>query len=344
MPSVKVVLANLSLLVASPVPVPHGIVGSALRQRLHAARTELLQWAPKVDGSASQPDCNTPNRGSCDLTFWNGMLCSNRIAANNMSFACDDLVRSQGPSGMLWRSPWEAAQGNSTNGDFFSRDQGLSTLLATTNWPQAGAWHNETIWRAWLSYIGRENAMCPHSYGLPGLPEWDCVLEPQFWCTFHKVATFAGISPPSEANMWPKLGASICHADHEFVLASATVNELGSALHLTGLDVLIRRRMGDWSSIMQAAADRLHTRQPVNPFFEFLAKGASDALAARLLSLAPANASATTCVPSGAGGRNMDCQWSWVREDKQEAWLASMGWDFVFLIDLMLADHTTPES
>ena len=178
--------------------------------------------------------------------------------------------------------------------------------------------------------------MCPHSYGKPGLPMWDCVLEPQFWCTFHKVATFAGVEPPPEANMWPKLGSGVCHADHHLVLASAVVNELGSALHLTGLDVVIRRHMNDWSKVMQAAAFTLHKRQPVNPFFEFLAKGASDALATRMLSLMPSDANATTCV---SAGDNMDCQWSWVREDTQQAWRASMGWDFVFLIDLLLADH-----
>ena len=180
--------------------------------------------------------------------------------------------------------------------------------------------------------------MCPHEYGRPGLPEWDCTLVFPFWCTFHKAAAHAGVPGPPEANMLPRLGAGVCENDHHFVLVSATVNLLGSALHLTGLDVLIRRNIGDWSDTLQAAADMLHARQPVNPFFEFLGRGASDALAERVLRMVPADAKATTCGGAPGSLGDMACQWAWVREDAQQAWRASMGWDFVFLIDLLLHD------
>ena len=58
---------------------------------------------------------------------------------------------------MLWRSPWEAAAKNSTNNDFFSRDQGLAALAAFTRSK------NASLYEPWLKYItGHQGCMCPN--------------------------------------------------------------------------------------------------------------------------------------------------------------------------------------
>ena len=58
--------------------------------------------------------------------------------------------------------------------------------------------------------------------------------------------------------------------------------------------------------------------------YDFLHAGSSDALASKLLSQLPTD------------GNHSKRQWSTMRADKEKAWLESMGWEFIFVIDLML--------
>ena len=173
---------------------------------------------------------------SCDATFWNGILCSH--AAHDTFFSCEAIYRAQSPNGQLWRSPWEAAAMNSSNPNFFSRDQGLGTLLSLLYTK------NLTFYQPWYNYINISGGrMCPKMS--------DCLFSPPFWCTFHKVAAHVGLPLPPVAWMFPDLGEAVCKDDHEIIYISTVVNENGSALHLASLDVLIRRMMGDWDDIMQ---------------------------------------------------------------------------------------------
>ena len=302
------------------IPIPRGKpITSSVRESLERARDEILTWGLLVDDTFSQDGCNTPTRASCDETFWNGIYCSNPYSDRNLSnIACEAVSRAQDLDGMLWRSPWEARQQNSSNPDFFSRDQGLATLASLTRTA------NRTLWNAWLSYISRNGGyMCPH--------HWDCTLVTPYFCTMDKVAQHMNLTRPDPNLMIPKLGRNVCtDFDHDFVYTSCFVNEQGSALHLASLDVYIRRNLvGEWDTRLQAAADRLHARDPENVWFEWLAKGGSDDLATRLLSQIP-------LPPNSTSPPRMRTQWSFVREDKERAYLESMGWEFVFLIDYLL--------
>lgn len=200
---------------------------------------------------------------------------------------------------------------NESNDNWFSRDQGLATLASLTNTPA-----NATTYNAWLAYIVNHTSMCPNKF--------DCLLVPQFWCTFDKVAHYANLTRPPVDVMVPNLGAGVCNNDHAFVLASTILNANGSALHLASVDVYIRRMIGDWDAVMQAAADHLHARQPISTWFEWLSNGASDELVARMGAQVPPDAN------------HQRDQWSFVREDAKQAWNESMGWEFIALSDLML--------
>ena len=140
---------------ASDVLIPKGNLSSSSMNSLKSARAAILSWAPTFDGSVAQPGCGTPQRFSCDATFWNGLLCSN--AKNDTAFACKALARSQTlPDGEFWRSPWEAKARNSTNPDFFSRDQGLALLGSMIQTK------NQTMWAAWRAYLAsNKGSMCP---------------------------------------------------------------------------------------------------------------------------------------------------------------------------------------
>eukprot|EP00939_MAST-03C_sp_MAST-3C-sp1_P000148 g148.t1 len=180
---------------------------------------------------------------------------------------------------------------------------------------------NKSLYDPWLAYITKHDGfMCP--------THWDCTLVTPFFCTMDKVATFANLARPDPGLMIPRLGDDVCDKyDSYFVLTSCNVNDQGSALHLASLDVYIRRQIGDWNSILQAAADKLHSRDPLNVWFEWLALGASDELSDRLLSQVPAYNVKTS----------ERKQWSFVREDTEMAYKNSMGWEFVFLIDHLLS-------
>lgn len=309
-----------SSIATSPIEPPMGSLSNDTRQDLLHTRSHILEWTLLVDGVMSQDACDTPERASCDETFWNGIFCSNPntdIALSNI--ACSAIWRAQSPDGMLWRSPWEARAQNSSNPDFFSRDQGLATLASLT------FTRNVSIFNSWLHYISdHDGFMCPK--------HWDCTLVTPFFCTFDKVAVALNTTRPDPKLMIPRLGEGACAYDHDYVLISCDVNEQGSALHLASLDVYIRRMIGDWSSTLAKAASRLHERDPENVFFEWLAVGASDSLARRLISQVP--------VWNTSSARSNRRQWSFVREDSEMAYKNSMGWEFVFMIDHLLA---TPE-
>ena len=239
--------------------IPFGNISLETRSKLVDAREKVAAWLPIVDGVAAQPNCDSASRISCDATFWNGILCSHAVKSDVSSTACSAIARAQSSNGMLWRSPWEAQAQNSSNPDFFSRDQGLATLASLT-WTK-----NATLYKRWLDYISGpgKGSMCPG--------HWDCTLVAPFWCTFDKVAKYAGFPQPSESLMVPKLGAGFCNNDHLYVYISCCVNENGSALHLAALDVYIRRMIGDWSPTLQAAANKLHARDPENALVFFFA-------------------------------------------------------------------------
>ena len=225
---------------------------------------------------------------------------------------------------MLWRSPWEAAAKNSTNNDFFSRDQGLAALAAFTRSK------NASLYEPWLKYItGHQGCMCPNRpYGKGNFCKLfvgDCNLEAPFWCTFDHVAQFANLTRPPPEDMSPKFKPGFCNNEHLVIYTSCAFNENGSGLHLAAVDVYIRRLTGTWDKTLQAAADKLHSRDPNNAFFYWLSKGASDDLAELIISQVPAD------------GNHSKHQWSFCRADAGEAWKESMGWEFIFLIDHLLA-------
>eukprot|EP00056_Hartaetosiga_gracilis_P020743 m.21092 g.21092 ORF g.21092 m.21092 type:complete len:340 (-) comp8680_c0_seq1:183-1202(-) len=307
-------------------PKQHDTLSPAIGNLSHAAhsliaqtRTNLTQWALKVDDVAAQVGCNTIARPSCDCTFWNGILCSSPSRTNDTQFACDAIWRDQSPSnGQLWRSPWEAKAMHSSNKDEFSRDQGLGVLVSTFGRV------NSTLFSTWLDYITNHNGyMCPGMY--------DCLLIPQFWCTFDKVTNFHGLPRPSPDLMTPKLDPSICKNDHEYVLTAVEVNDLGFPLHLAALDVYLRRMMNDWDGVMQTAANVLHRRQPDNVFFQWLAQGASDSLVVKMMEQID-----LIVTP------HVQNQWTFVRKDSDHAFIESMGWEYILLIDHLLQAPTRP--
>jgi hypothetical protein len=74
-------------------------------------------------------------------------------------------------------------------------------------------------------------------------------------------------------------------------------------------------------------AQILAQREPLNPFFRYLNEGPSENLQATLLNY---------CPQSGQTSEELGRQWAWERSSSEEAWRVSMGWDCVFMANLLL--------
>jgi hypothetical protein len=66
--------------------------------------------------------------------------------------------------------------------------------------------------------------------------------------------------------------------------------------------------------------------QPANPFFRYLAEGPTPAVEQRLVDVCPRPETHAT---------SRRFQWSWERADASEAWKESMGWECIFMHNLV---------
>jgi len=101
-----------------------------------------------------------------------------------------------------------------------------------------------------------------------------------------------------------------------YLLAAALTAKPGYQLHLIGCHLLLNWQIDGVKSKM--IGNVLSRRQPRNPFFQWLADKPV------VLPPEPEN---SRCI-----------QWAWEREDSEEAWKDSMGWDFQFMRNLMELD------
>jgi hypothetical protein len=100
-------------------------------------------------------------------------------------------------------------------------------------------------------------------------------------------------------------------------VASALVTPLGYQCHLLSVKALVMQLLGHSSSVPSILA----RRDSGNPWFLWL-DGQEEKAALTLLSLD---------IQPGKGS-----QWSWERDSAEKAWYDSMGWDVLFLTNLLL--------
>lgn len=240
------------------------------------------------------------NCGDGDSTLWNGLLC-----ASGEDFACEAVVRSQDETGRVWRSP--RLKGTDPE-NTFSRDMGLGTLafLAKTK--------NKEFGEKWSTFINSNKGLCEDGNG-------SCNIPPSFFWIYNEVASYVGFSKLKASVI---LGITDSIIDDAWIANQAFIAPSGYQTHLVGVNIYIRVLMGVWNDPLKIAANKLHAREPNNIFFEFLAKNKSQELADKLVKQLP------------FGPNEERDQWCWERTDSENACKDSMGWDFIFAINLML--------
>lgn len=183
--------------------------------------------------------------------------------------------------------------------DGFSKDMLLGVLLWTL------VTRNPAPLERLIGYVNKTGCLCPKS------SDRRCTLTPQMTYLTNKVAKAVGCDSRLKSDWMPGwLFAAL-------EIASALVTPLGYQCHLLSVKALICKLLGQSSKVVP---DILARRDSGNPWFLYLA-GDSDRAAMTLLSQQ---------VEPGQGH-----QWSWERDSKEKAWHDSMGWDVLFLTNLL---------
>lgn len=264
-----------------------------------------------------------PSKEHCDdgdSTIFNGLLC-----ASGEEIGCRAVQDAQDEDGRWWRSP-RRKNGNLGSKNSFSRDQGYGVLLylAATKDREAAV--------RWLKWI-EDNRACslknpfnskvcsvkgPHRLCRDD-ESMQCTITPSFWSLMGQVWDYLGL--PKHGNMKAFAGSE----KHEIELVAAQVAKLGYATHLNGVQVYIKRVLG-YDVSHDPVLNIIIERQLHNPFFKFLKYGPDHKILDQLVSLCP--------------GKNSDLsfrrfQWSWERDWNEKAWQESMGWDCIFMLNLL---------
>ncbi|MGO8174607.1 hypothetical protein ACC764_29450 [Rhizobium ruizarguesonis] len=268
-----------------------------------------------------------------DMTLFNGLLCSVGEQAG-----CDAVVNSQDVNGRWWRSPrrigMEYVSGRVDVS--FSADQSRGALLyaLTKNDPSRLAAYANWIMqhRPCLVDIGG----C-RIYGWPRLCTDDasdlrCTFRPWTCVTFQLAGKRLSVASADVCGAALKL-LKLDVPDFFFATSqlegkvaayasgSAVVNDPGYPLHLAAVDLFILERLGYSAGVVKAGGAILAAREPLNPFFQYLA-GADTAKITELVM--------DEC-PSSAKPSRSKFQWSWEREMSTKPWEDSMYWDCIFI-------------
>lgn len=311
------------------------------------------QNAPLCDGHPSSQACEDG-----DMTLFSGLLC----AAGEQA-GCVAVRAAQDKSGRWHRSPRLAKDPSLKPTNSFSWDMALGVQLYAVVSGDSAAFKR---WLDWVEThrpcLSQTPKIDGKSYCLVrGWPrvctddtEKGCTVKPQNLATMLRTAQRLGVSPPPPAEdalpggiageIVKKLQAESREANATLSLSrlmpaakdlqplvlviDAAVNREGYPRHLVGVEALLARRSGYASPDVDLAVRVLATKEPENPFFQYLEKGPSDDVATLLLKQASHSAAELP-----AERRD----WAWQRASSEQAWKRSNLWDDVFMAQLLAA-------
>jgi hypothetical protein len=302
----RFLLPTLILISSCSKEKPEPKIEDQERLQLEVVRENVRAWSEVCLQSAVKQNCDDG-----DSTLWNGLLCLSGEAQQ-----CAALRASQTPDGRLWRSPRRVGVPDDNS---FSRDMSMGFLAGQVGSPDAESFNKAT------AYVNEKKRLCPGDDGY-------CGVTPMIYALWNQVAKAKGFSKLDAKVVLhvaddvfseiviPKIPTPV-GADDLTVVVSAKTAPAGFRLHLVGLHLLIRQNLSDWNSVLQEASAILSKREPENLFFAYLNK---QNIAQRLINAAPKKSP------------EQRTQWSFERTDGEHAEQKSMGWDYLFLTNLVL--------
>lgn len=262
-------------------------------------RIELEERATSIEGWALRCEMGTVAKEDCgvgDASLFNGLAC-----ASGDSLACAASAASQGPNGQVWRAPSRVGVDTENSS---SRDMVLGFLL------QVLTTKNKDGALALQGYIEANGKLCTDA------DDNRCDMTPAIWGSMYHVWGTLGLvrSTSMEVNSYI-LPITL--------LTQVQVSPTGYQLHLMGVQLFLLKETGYHHNDLVKASEVLVERQPNNPFFQYI-NGNREGAAKLTLEQAP-----TSQPPQRT-------QWSFERDTAEEAYLDSMGHEFLMIIRLIL--------
>lgn len=264
--------------------------------------------------------------GSCDdgdIALFAGLLC----ASGDMP-ACDSVRQAQDSTGRWFRSPRRKETANMGEPNSFSPDMALGAQLyaiTRSDSKALGAWLN------WMDesrpcWIG-SGSNCVKGILLRFCTddtEKGCTVRPTDGGVLRLVADRLGVKAPSQDvnHLLEQFSINI----YDLIWSGSQLNKPGYSRHLVGAEILLLRRAGYSNPKLDGAAHALATKHPSNPFFLYLAGRPAAEVA---------SAATAVCPTKNAPLPKAMIEWSWERDESDEAWRRSMLWDCIFIANLL---------
>lgn len=260
-----------------------------------------------------------------DSVIFNGLLCY----SGNQT-ACQAVGDSQDSDGRWWRSPRRAAGEGRVAKTSFSRDQLIGVifyLFTLYKTEPEEARQRATNWHSWIKANG--DAVCTES-------STTCAAAPLNWTLIARL--FDHMKLPLDSNLKNYLGTE---SNQIIVTVIQFLTDAGFELHNYSASALAFAEMGFGKSVVPWANAITKVKgMEDNPFIELAGKmicagdcGANKALDSKSLDQI-ANRVMELC-PDPAQTTSNRSQWGWERATSEQAWQNSMGWDCVFMANLL---------
>lgn len=253
-----------------------------------------------------------------DSLLWAGLLHAADLDMTDCILKCE-------VEGQFFRSPLRAqkAKEGVEQKNSFSRDMSLGLILAAA--ADAIPMNIMDAMERWIQYL-RDNKCKACQDDTDGR----CIMTPViFW-----LASYAGAG---NIPWYYKLTRWLVKP---YLILSAAINPKGYRLHLVAVSLFIMMNYYDYNTNsgkkplwLRLANHILYFRQPRNAFFAWLA---GDIDGARNIN----NAVKLYLQNNGQGRMH---QWAWERDDDEQAWKNSCGWDVDF-IDALVSMSTMSET
>lgn len=267
-------------------------------EQLQALKNSVKLWAVTCEHNDISYACEEYSDG--DSMLFMGLLC-----LSGETSQCDAIPYAQDDDGRMWRAPSKKSWPKGS----FSRDMllGVLSYLYKTK--------DTHLARQLLSFIENNNyKLCDETV------DDRCNFHPlvyrMVWGIIGRVWDHIGLNK----NAW-MIQADL--GDDTLINGGSNFAPEGFTLHLMGVEILLRQKLNTNTTSLIRAARALANRQSANPFFEYLAHGKTRRAAELTM---------TQCLFEKPIIAN---QWAWQRDQNEEAWKHSMGWDCIFMVNLL---------
>jgi len=278
-------------------PTPSTVITADQVSQLTAIRASTRAWAKTCSGGIT---CFDDSDG--DSAIFAGIAC-----LSGEQSQCQAVAASQGSDGKLWRAPDRV---NVDTSNSSSRDMllgGLTYIVQTKN---------TTFATKLVNYIhSHGNTLCQDAddnrcqFTLPTYSEG--------WGTVGRIWQYIGVN--RDADM---LAGSL--GENEILALESEFSPTGYQTHLPMVEMLIRQRVGVWTQTLANAAVKVASAQNKNPFYEYVAHGATT------------TAAQLTIDECGGVQPSNRWYWTWQEDDTKQRWSSRNGWDCIAMINFLI--------